>query len=108
MAKAARLAKRSRGPEPARYLALRWGSNRYSFRPDGPTAEGGTDTSVKDGGDQIEYADENPEVHRLFESELQKTGAICHMKQLVQVCNGVGRQMPKFAANTLCKYCGNF
>ncbi len=80
------------GPEPARYLALRWGSNRYSFRPDGPTAEGGTDTSVKDGGDQIEYADEHPEVHRLFESELQKTGAVCHMKQLVKVCSGVGHE----------------
>jgi len=80
------------GPEPARYLALRWGSNRYGFRPDGPTAEGGTDTSVKDGGAQIEYADEDPEVHRLFEGELIKTGAVCHMKKLVQICSGVSHE----------------
>lgn len=81
------------GPEPARYLALRWGSNRYAFRPDGnEQVEGGTDTSVKDGGNQIEYADEDPEVHRLFEAELKKTGAVCHMKALVDRCTGVSHK----------------
>ena len=81
------------GPEPARYLALRWGSNRYAFRPDGnEQVEGGTDTSVKDGGNQIEYADEDPEVHRLFEAELKKTGAVCHMKDMVSDCSGVSNR----------------
>ena len=80
------------GAEPARYLALRWGSNRYAFRPDGPNAEGGTDTSTKDGGNQIEYMDEDPEVHSLFEAELKKAGAVCHMKDMVKVCNGVSNE----------------
>ncbi|MGE5538879.1 MAG: cupin domain-containing protein [Gemmatimonas sp.] len=81
------------GAEPARYLALRWGSNRYRFTPDGTEdREGGTDTSLKDGGNQIEYADENPEVHRLFEAELKKAGAVCHMKDLVSECTGVSNK----------------
>jgi len=57
------------GKEPARYLALRWHSRRHpmgrAFR---------VDESVKVGGDQIEYEDENPEVRRLFEGELAKEG----------------------------------
>lgn len=76
------------GNEPARYLALRWGSNRYAYRPDNVSHEGATDTSVKDGGAQIEYADENPEVHRLFEAELKKNGAPCHMRKMVGGCTG--------------------
>lgn len=77
------------GAEPARYLALRWGSNRHVFRPGGLESDGGTDTSVKDGGAQIEYPDEDHEVHELFEGELKKTGATCHMKALVPWCTGV-------------------
>lgn len=81
------------GAEPARYLALRWGSNRYTFRPDGPGEEkGATETSVKDGGAQIEYADEDPEVHRLFEAELKRAGATCHMKEMVPWCTGVSHK----------------
>jgi quercetin dioxygenase-like cupin family protein len=78
------------GTEPARYLALRWGSNRYQFRPSGSEgAEGSTDTSEREGGAQIEYADENPEVHRIFEEELRRSGATCHMKSMVSWCTGV-------------------
>jgi mannose-6-phosphate isomerase-like protein (cupin superfamily) len=80
------------GPQPARYLALRWGSNRHAFRPGGHGVDGGTDTSVKDGGAQIEYADEDQEVHRLFEAELKQTGATCHMKDLVSWCTGVSNR----------------
>jgi mannose-6-phosphate isomerase-like protein (cupin superfamily) len=81
------------GAEPARYLALRWGSNRYAFRPDGPgQAEGATDTSVKDGGAQIEYADEDHEIHRMFEAELKQAGATCHMKDMVPWCTGVSNR----------------
>jgi hypothetical protein len=59
------------------------------FRPAGHGADGGTDTSVKDGGNQIEYPDEDSEVHRLFEAELERNGATCHMKGLVTWCSGV-------------------
>ncbi len=79
------------GPEPARYLALRWGSNRHAFRPGGHGVDGGTDTSTKDGGNQIEYPDEDPVVHHQFEEELKRNGATCHMKGLVKICSGVSR-----------------
>ncbi|MEE9290457.1 MAG: cupin domain-containing protein [Alphaproteobacteria bacterium] len=78
------------GPIPARYLALRWGSNRYKFRPGSDDdTKGGTETSTREGGNQIEYDDENPEIHRLFEEELSRSGAICHMKGMVPGCTGV-------------------
>ena len=78
------------GDIPARYMALRWGSNRYQFRPGGSDdSRGSTETSVKDGGGQIEYADENPEIHRMFEAELKLSGAICQMKSMVSGCTGV-------------------
>ena len=78
------------GPIPARYLALRWGSNRYKFRPGSDDdTKGGTETSTRDGGNQIEYDDENPEIHRLFEEELKRAGAICHMLTMVPGCTGV-------------------
>ncbi len=78
------------GPIPARYLALRWGSNRYKFRPGSDDdTKGGTETSIRDGGNQIEYDDENPEIHRLFEEELSRSGAICHMLTMVPGCTGV-------------------
>ena len=34
----------------------------------------GTDKSVKEGGDQIEYADEDPRIRQIFEKELAKEG----------------------------------
>lgn len=77
------------GAEPARYLALRWGSNRYRFSQGGEDNVGSAETSEKDGGAQIEYADENPEIHRIFEAELKRSGAVCHMKSMVPNCNGV-------------------
>lgn len=81
------------GATPARYLALRWGSNRHVFRPGGDSGEdGATDTSVKDGGDQIEYPDEDHVVHQLFEGELKQSGATCHMKELVPWCTGVSHR----------------
>ncbi|MFC2060074.1 ethanolamine ammonia lyase-activating protein [Chloroflexota bacterium] len=55
--------------EPARYLALspRGWKHTMGLRPRG-------DKSIKEGGSQIEYADESPEVRKLFEQELAKEG----------------------------------
>ncbi len=64
------------GGTPARYLALRWGSRKFP-RPMGKSY--GTDESVKAGGDQIEYADEDPQIRRLFEQELAQAGVTCRM-----------------------------
>ncbi len=57
------------GNEPARYLALRWRSRETRL---GLSA--GTDTSLKLGGNQIEYPDEDPEIRRIYEQELAKKG----------------------------------
>ena len=67
------------GAKPARYLALRWGSRKHA-RPLGKNY--GSDESVKTGGDQIEYADEDPQIRALFEAELAKRGVACRMDEV--------------------------
>jgi quercetin dioxygenase-like cupin family protein len=67
------------GKTPARYLALRWGSQKY---PRPWMSKGyGVDTSVKQGGNQIEYEDEDPAIRRIFEEELAKQGVTSRMKE---------------------------
>jgi oxalate decarboxylase/phosphoglucose isomerase-like protein (cupin superfamily) len=63
------------GAEPARYLAMRWGSQKY--RTVG--GEYQVDRSVSMGGDQIEYEDEDAAVRDLFESELARNGVDSRM-----------------------------
>jgi oxalate decarboxylase/phosphoglucose isomerase-like protein (cupin superfamily) len=75
------------GAEPARYLALRWGSRRYKMSEAFSQGEGKTDVDVKAGGAQIEYADEDPDIHELFEAELGRNGAPCRMKDMVPWCS---------------------
>lgn len=74
------------GAQPARYLALRWNSWRYRFvalSDDRPV-----DVSVKEGGAQIEYEDEDPEIHAIFERALARVGAPCGMGAMVPWCKG--------------------
>ena len=66
------------GATPARYLALRWNNFRFRFLKD--SDRGGTYTSIKDGGDQIEFEDEDPHIHRDFHAALEKAGAKCGME----------------------------
>jgi hypothetical protein len=69
--------------QPARYLATGVGSLRYPFtaakrRASGTTAsgiKGAVSTSIKEGGDQIEYEDQDPRIHRLWLEEMLKNGA---------------------------------
>jgi oxalate decarboxylase/phosphoglucose isomerase-like protein (cupin superfamily) len=74
------------GARPARYLALRWGSWRYRFMRLTDN-EGSTYTSVKQGGGQIEYEDENPRVHPEFEEAVRKAGAVCRMGEHHPACS---------------------
>jgi quercetin dioxygenase-like cupin family protein len=60
------------GPTPARYLAIRWGSQKYP-RP-WQMKSYGIDESVKKGGAQIEFEDEDPKIRQMFEAELAKHG----------------------------------
>ncbi len=76
------------GAEPARYLALRWGSRRYDMGG-AISYEGETsDVDVKQGGAQIEYQDEDPKIHERFEAELARSGAQCRMRSMVDWCTG--------------------
>ena len=62
------------GAEPARYLALKpWGF-KYKVEDLKDTGE-----DVKNGGAQIEYQDQNPEVHQIFLGECKKSGAVPRM-----------------------------
>ncbi len=61
------------GGTPARYFAIRWGGVKHPMH--GLNWEQRkVDVSLKAGGDQIEYEDQDPEIHRLFEEELDRRG----------------------------------
>ena len=63
-------------PRPSRYLATAFGSLRYPFteskrraltgRDASGLKQGAVATSVKEGGDQIEYEDQSPRIQQLF------------------------------------------
>jgi len=60
--------------EPARYLAIAFGSHRYPTVADKMATWTGMDVSVKEGGRQIEYEDEDPRIRAMYEAELAKRG----------------------------------
>jgi oxalate decarboxylase/phosphoglucose isomerase-like protein (cupin superfamily) len=68
------------GATPARYLALKPMGRKHA-RPWGAKAYA-VDESVKGGGDQIEYEDEDPNIRGMFEQELAKNGVTCRMPAL--------------------------
>ncbi len=70
-------------PEPARYLAVAFGGLRYPFTADKRKTFMGMDLSLKEGGRQIEYEDQNPKVHEIYAEELKKHGAEMRMQKFV-------------------------
>jgi oxalate decarboxylase/phosphoglucose isomerase-like protein (cupin superfamily) len=74
------------GATPARYLAFRW--NSWRFKSVMRTEEDNyTYTSVKKGGAQIEFEDEDPAVHANFVSLIGKAGASCNMCEYYPHCS---------------------
>ncbi len=73
-------------PTPARYLATAFGSLRYPFTDSkrksmtGAGKQGGVATSVKQGGDQIEFEDQSPRIQALYVKELASSGIEPKMK----------------------------
>ncbi len=66
--------------EPSRYMATGTSNQRYPLT-DAARTNSGTDTeqgavarSVKDGGGQIEYEDQDPRIHALWLEEMEKNG----------------------------------
>lgn len=70
-------------PEPARYLAVAFGGLRYPFTEDKRRTFLGMDVSVKEGGRQIEYEDEDPRVRALYQEELRRTEAPYRMDSVL-------------------------
>jgi len=69
------------GAESARYLALKPFSSR---KHPGLSKQFGPSESVKAGGGQIEYEDEDPAVRTMFEEALSARGAASRMDLLIQ------------------------
>jgi hypothetical protein len=69
--------------EPVRYMATAYGSSRYPFSNEKRRIKLGVDVSVKKGGAQIEYEDQDPRVHRIFLDELRKNGVECRMSEFM-------------------------
>jgi mannose-6-phosphate isomerase-like protein (cupin superfamily) len=62
------------GPEPARQVALRYGSRMYGVQFWDIQAGEGVLVDVKQGGAMIQYEDEDPEIRRQFERALAEAG----------------------------------
>ena len=80
------------GATPATYLVLNQGlsrkyaATRWQARESTVLRTG--EVSGKKGGYQVEYEDEEPDIHRIFEEELRKRGITCKMKNMVPWCTG--------------------
>ena len=66
---------------PARYMAVGFGSKRYPVVWERRVGSEGrrTDVSIKEGGAQIEYHDQDPRIHPLWLSEIRKHGVASQM-----------------------------
>jgi hypothetical protein len=64
-------------------------SRKYVGQRGGTQQRQLADVSIKEGGWQVEYGDEDPQVHAIYEEELAKHGGTCLMKNLSPYCTGV-------------------
>jgi uncharacterized RmlC-like cupin family protein len=69
--------------EPVRYLAMGHGSVRYPFTANMWNVYRGVDVSTKKGGNQIEYTDQDPRVHRIYIEEMAKVGLTPKMDEFI-------------------------
>ncbi len=80
------------GSTPATYLVMNQGisrkhaANRWQASQSTVLRQG--EVSGKKGGYQVEYEDEDPDIHQIFEAELKKRGITCKMKKMVSGCTG--------------------
>ena len=70
-------------PEPARYIAVGIGSRRYPFIRMRREAVLGSEVNVKEGGMQIDYADQDPRIHEIWLEEMAKTGVKSDMGKYI-------------------------
>ena len=77
---------------PSRYLAVALGSIRYPLTTEKKVQFGAVDVSVKDGGRQIEYKDQDPRIHGIFLSELDKNKVESRMGDMIDETAYRGRK----------------
>ena len=66
-------------PTPARYLAIGFGSKRYPVLSGRSSETSRSDVSIKQGGRQIEYEDQDPRIHATWLAAIAKTGVTSQM-----------------------------
>jgi hypothetical protein len=76
------------GAMPVRYIAFTQGSVRYPLTEHMRKIYAKIDVDVKKGGNQIEYRDQDPRVHRMFVDELAKKGVAVKMDQFAPAMSG--------------------
>jgi len=87
-------------PHPARYLATGVGGLRYpltvgqrrSLLGLKPGEKGAVSTSLKEGGDQIEYEDQDPRIHRIWLEEMRKHGVEPKMETYIATPADLARE----------------
>ncbi len=67
--------------KPSRYLALGFGGVRYPVLDSKRANYENMDVSTEEGGNQIEYENEDPRIHELYERELAKRGIQSRMRE---------------------------
>ena len=65
------------GNDPARYLAIRWGGNKWKLAE--YLDNQGVDKDVSEGGNQIEYEDQDPKIHRTYVERCAANGVQVRM-----------------------------
>jgi hypothetical protein len=70
------------GGEPVRYIAFTQGSVRYPMTAHMRRVYAKVDVDVKQGGNQIEYSDQDPRIHRMYVEELARKGIAVTMDKL--------------------------
>src|SRR5262245_34981984 len=68
---------------PSRYLAMLFGGGRYFTSSARKAGYEAMDKSVKEGGNQIEYADEDPRILELYERECARHSVTSRMHEFV-------------------------
>ena len=71
------------GDTPSRYLAVQFGTVRYPIRQVKKDTWGGrVDQSVEDGGAQLEYENQSPDIHRMWLEEMDRNGVPSEMGEI--------------------------
>ena len=69
---------------PSRYFVMSFGGARFFVSNARKSSYENMDKSVKDGGNQIEYEDEDRRILELYEGECASNGVAPRMRQLVE------------------------